>query len=105
MSTARSIGKREARSGSTEHQIYRTSRHRGRTCRLWHRAVPLPVSRFPLLPRSLASILAALLGSLLFLFLVAPIAQLVATGGVEGGARLPARAQPRPALRLTAGAA
>src|SRR5687768_2298809 len=50
----------------------------------------------------LASIFAALLGSLLFLFLVAPIAQLVATSGVEGGARLATDAELRSALGLTA---
>ncbi|HEX6050330.1 MAG TPA: ABC transporter permease [Gemmatimonadaceae bacterium] len=50
----------------------------------------------------LASIFAALLGSLLFLFLVAPIAQLVATSGVEGGARLASDAELRRALGLTA---
>jgi len=51
---------------------------------------PIPDSRFPIpdqLPRSIATIFAALLGSLLFLFLVAPIAQLVATAGIQGGER------------------
>ena len=57
------------------------------------------------MPRSLLSIVAALLGSLLFLFLVAPIAQLVATGGVEGGARLATDAELRRALGLTAATA
>src|SRR5687768_8148047 len=52
-----------------------------------------------------ASVLAALLGSLLFLFLVAPIAQLVATAGVEGGARLATDAELRRALVLTAATA
>src|SRR5687768_1690932 len=54
------------------------------------------------LTRSLASIFAALLGSLLFLFLVAPIAQLVVTAGAEGGARLGMDAELRRALVLTA---
>lgn len=53
----------------------------------------------------LASILAALLGSILFLFLVAPIAQLVATAGGEGAARLVTDAELRQALGLTAGTA
>ena len=57
------------------------------------------------MPRSIASIIAALLGSLLFLFLVAPIAQLVATAGVEGGARLATDAELRRALVLTAATA
>ena len=55
--------------------------------------------------RSLASIAAALFGSLLFLFLVAPIAQLVATAGVEGGAKLATDAELRRALGLTAATA
>ena len=55
--------------------------------------------------RSLASIAAALFGSLLFLFLVAPIAQLVATAGVEGGAKLATDAELRHALGLTAATA
>lgn len=64
-------------------------------------------SRFPLpfpvlVPRSVASVIAALFGSLLFLFLVAPIAQLVATAGVEGAARLGTDAELRSALGLTA---
>ena len=54
------------------------------------------------MPRSIVSIIAALFGSLLFLFLVAPIAQLVATAGVEGGARLATDAELRQALGLTA---
>ena len=66
---------------------------------------PIPDSRFPIVPRSLISIIAALLGSLLFLFLVAPIAQLVATAGVEGGARLGTDAELRRALGLTAATA
>jgi len=57
------------------------------------------------LSRSLASIFAALLGSLLFLFLVAPIAQLVAVGGAEGAARLATDAELRRALGLTAATA
>jgi molybdate/tungstate transport system permease protein len=68
---------------------------------------PFPVSRFPFpasrpLPRSIASIIAALFGSLLFLFLVAPIAQLVATAGAEGTVRLATDAELRRALALTA---
>src|SRR6185436_1817630 len=43
--------------------------------------------------------------SLLFLFLVAPIAQLVATAGVEGGAKLATDAELRRALGLTAATA
>ena len=54
------------------------------------------------LPRSIGSIVAALFGSLLFLFLVAPIAQLVATAGAEGGVRLVTDAELRRALGLTA---
>jgi molybdate/tungstate transport system permease protein len=57
------------------------------------------------LSRSIASVIAALLGSLLFLFLVAPIAQLVATAGIEGGARLATDAELRRALGLTAATA
>ena len=52
-----------------------------------------------------ASVVAALLGSLLFLFLVAPIAQLVVTSGAEGGMRLGTDAELRRALGLTAGTA
>ena len=52
--------------------------------------------------RQIASILAALSGSLLFLFLVAPIAQLVVAAGAEGGARLGTDAELRRALGLTA---
>jgi molybdate/tungstate transport system permease protein len=57
------------------------------------------------LTRPLASIVAALLGSLLFLFLVAPIAQLVLVAGAEGGARLGTDAELRRALVLTAATA
>ena len=57
------------------------------------------------MPRSIASIIAALFGSLLFLFLVAPIAKLVATAGVDGGARLATDAELRRALGLTAATA
>ena len=45
---------------------------------------PFPASRLPRLSRNIASVLAALFGSLLFLFLVAPIAQLVATAQSGG---------------------
>jgi len=57
------------------------------------------------LSRTIASVLAALFGSLLFLFLVAPIARLVATAGVEGGAKLATDAELRRALGLTAATA
>jgi molybdate/tungstate transport system permease protein len=62
-------------------------------------------SRSPTLPRSIASILAGLLGSLLFLFLVAPIAQLVAAAGIQGGERLVTDVELRRALVLTAATA
>ena len=60
---------------------------------------------FPQLPRSIATIFAALLGSLLFLFLVAPIAQLVATAGIQGSERLVTDGELRRALVLTAATA
>ena len=95
--------------------IYATSRCPVRAARCCaHRrgriaVSPYPRSRFPVpgsrLYRSLASIAAALFGSLLFLFLVAPIAQLVATAGVEGGAKLATDAELRSALWLTAATA
>jgi molybdate/tungstate transport system permease protein len=50
----------------------------------------------------IASVIAALTGSLLFLFLVAPIAQLVGTAGGQGAARLFSDAELRRALALTA---
>jgi len=65
------------------------------------RRSPVPRS----LHRSLASIVAALLGSLLFLFLAAPIAQLVASGGLEGATKLATDAELRRALGLTAATA
>lgn len=53
----------------------------------------------------IASVIAALLGSLLLLFLVAPIAQLVGTSGLEGAARLGTDVELRRALGLTAATA
>jgi hypothetical protein len=50
----------------------------------------------------IGSIFAALTGSLLFLFLVAPIAQLVGTAGGQGAARLFTDVELRRALVLTA---
>ena len=52
-----------------------------------------------------ASVLAALAGSLLLLFLAAPIVRLVAAGGGDGAARLLDDAELRSALLLTAGTA
>jgi molybdate/tungstate transport system permease protein len=55
--------------------------------------------------RSVSAVLAGLVGSLLFLFLVAPTAQLVASAGLEGAAKLGTDAELRRALGLTAGTA
>ena len=60
----------------------------------------LPVPRRVL--DGVASVLAALCGSLFFLFLVAPLGQLVATGGASGVQKLGTDAELRAALWLTA---
>ena len=49
-----------------------------------------------------ASVMAALLGSLFLLFLLAPLAQLVASGGASGAAKLFSDAELRASLALTA---
>jgi molybdate/tungstate transport system permease protein len=62
------------------------------------------MARVPVVPRPhrIASVVAALCGSLLLLFLVAPIAELVVAGGAEGARRLGTDAELRASLGLTA---
>jgi len=66
----------------------------------------IPDSRFtipdrPRLRHGVLTVLAALGGSLLLLFLAAPVAQLIVTGGAGGLARLGRDAELRQALLLT----